>query len=153
MNQHLDVDMSNDDRLTMRYLVRDGFIEEKHYGLQLARIVNLPPQVLEVAEQVSRTLETQAAAKKSSSKSTAVIKRRKLILLLKEQLEIARDGQSERGPLLSWLRTLQEEFVIRMEQIENDCASSDSDDGDADESPLVDEEGSRAGTITAASEA
>ncbi len=42
--------------------------------------------------------------------------------------------QAESGPmegkvLLSWLRRLQNEFVRRMDQIENDVESSDSDEG------------------------
>ena len=85
---HLEVDFGQENTMAMLYKVRNGYVQEQHYGLAIARVVDLPPQVLQVAEQVSRALEAQAAAKKQSSKSLALAKRRKLVKSLKEQLEI-----------------------------------------------------------------
>jgi DNA mismatch repair protein MSH4 len=133
VNLHLAVDMSEDNTMTMLYKVGEGFVKEEHYGLALARVVDLPPQILEVAEKVSKALDAQAAAKKKSSKAFALARRRKLVLGLKETLKQAESGPMEGKPLLSWLRRLQDEFVRRMDQIENDVESSDSEAGTVEE--------------------
>lgn len=120
VNLHLAVDMSQENTMTMLYKIGEGYVKEQHYGLALARVVGLPPQVIEMAEKVSKALEAQRAAKKQSSKAFALARRRKLVLGLKETLMQAENGPMEGKVLLSWLRRLQEEFVRRMEQINND---------------------------------
>ena len=120
---HLQVDMSVENSMTMLYKITDGVIKEEHYGLALARVVNLPNEVLRVASEVSSALVLQAEAKKSSSQALAVAKRRKLVLSLREALKQAESSPMEGNALLSWLRKLQEEFVRRMEQIDNDVTS------------------------------
>jgi DNA mismatch repair protein MSH4 len=125
---HLSVDMSNENTMTMLYKLGQGVVEEQHYGLALARVAGLPAKVLEVAENVSQTLVARAEAKKSSSKDHAINKRRKLLRSVQEQLEQLRDSPMEDDVLLDWLRKLQQEFVIRMEQIEKTIADADSDD-------------------------
>ena len=132
ITMHLAVDMSKDNTMTMLYKIDEGYLQEKHYGLALARVVDLPPQVLEVAEEVSQGLDAQAAAKKKSSKAFALAKRRKLVLSLRETLKQAESSPMEGKVLLSWLRKLQEEFVHRMEQIENDVTSSETDESVVD---------------------
>ena len=52
VNLHLAVDMSEDNKMTMLYRIGEGFVKEEHYGLALARVVDLPPQILETAEKV-----------------------------------------------------------------------------------------------------
>ena len=133
INMHLAVDMSENNTMTMLYKIDEGFAQEEHYGLAMARVVDLPPQVLEVAEEVSQALDAQAAAKKKSSKAFALAKRRKLVLSLRETLKQAESSPMEGRVLLSWLRKLQEEFVHRMEQVEEDVASSDTEATVADE--------------------
>lgn len=128
INMHLAADMSKENKMVMIYKLARGFIQEEHYGLALARVVGLPPRVLEIAEKVSRDLDAQAAAKKHSSKAYALAKRRKLVLGLREQLMQARDSPMEGKVLLSWLRRLQEAFVERMEQISNDALAADEDE-------------------------
>jgi len=144
VNLHLSVDMSEEKKMTMLYKVKQGFVKEEHYGLALARVVDLPPQVLEVAEAVSNALDAQAEAKKKSSKAFALARRRKLVLGLQETLKQTESGPMEDKALLSWLRRLQDEFVRRMDQIENDVESSDSEDGE-DEVADEDEEGEEPG--------
>jgi DNA mismatch repair protein MSH4 len=128
INMHLSVNMSEENKMIMIYKLARGFVQEDHYGLALARVVDLPPKILEVAEKVSKALDAQAAAKKQSSKARAISKRRKLVLGLREQLMQARDSPMEGKVLLSWLRRLQEAFVERMEQISNDAAAVDQCD-------------------------
>ena len=133
VNLHLTVDTSEDNTMTMLYKIGKGYVEEEHYGLTLARVVDLPPAVLEMAETVSNALAAQAEAKKKSSKSLALAKRRKLVLSLVEVLKQAESSPMEGKVLLSWLQKLQEEFVQRMDKIENDTTSSDREDTVADE--------------------
>jgi DNA mismatch repair protein MSH4 len=134
VNLHLAVDTNQENTMTMLYKIGEGYVKEQHYGLALAHVVGLPPQVIEMAEKVSKALEAQTAAKKQSSKAFALARRRKLVLGLKETLMQAESGPMEGKVLLSWLRRLQEEFVRRMEQIDNDVASSDVEE-------MTDEEG------------
>ncbi|KAH7417464.1 DNA mismatch repair protein-like protein MutS [Cadophora sp. MPI-SDFR-AT-0126] len=133
VNMHLEVDFGQEDTMAMLYKVRNGYIQEQHYGLAVARVVDLPPRVLQVAEQVSNALEAQAAAKKQSSKSLALIKRRKLVKSLKEQLEQAARGSMDDKALTSWLVGLQNEFVLRMDAIDSQIESSDAEENASSE--------------------
>jgi len=114
VNLHLAVDMREENTMTMLYKIDEGYVQEEHYGLALARVVGLPPEVIEVAKKVSNTLATQAQAKKRSSQAVAVAKRRKLLLNLKEMLKQAESGPMQGKVLLNWMRKLQEEFIERM---------------------------------------
>ena len=120
VNLHLVVDITEDNTMTTLYKIDQGFVKENHYGLKLARVVDLPSDVLNVAEQVSQTLEAQAAWKKESSKAFALAKRRKLVLSLVETLKQAESSPMDDKVLLTWLWKLQCEFVRRMEEIESD---------------------------------
>jgi DNA mismatch repair protein MSH4 len=123
VNLHLVVDMSEDNTMTTLYKVGQGHVKEQHYGLALARVIELPAQVLKVAEEVSQALDAQAAAKKQSSKAFALAKRRKLVLSLKEMLKQAECSPMDDMVLLNWLRKLQEEFVKRMETLDSESRS------------------------------
>jgi DNA mismatch repair protein MSH4 len=127
VNLQLVVDMSVENTMTMLYKIGEGYVEQNHYGIALAQVVGLPPLVLRVASTVSQALEARAAAKKESSKAFAIARRRKLVLGLKEALKQAAGGPMDNKALLSWLCRLQEEFVRRMEQIENEAATNDNE--------------------------
>jgi DNA mismatch repair protein MSH4 len=133
VNLHLSVDMGGDEGpndMAMLYKIAEGPVREQHYGLKLARVVPLPPKVLEVAEQVAEKLERQSKKKKKASVAVMRQKKRKLILNLKEHLMQAKNGVMEGEVLADWLRQLQREFVIRMTAI----------DAEAEEPALVAEE-------------
>ncbi|KFY04491.1 hypothetical protein O988_00757 [Pseudogymnoascus sp. VKM F-3808] len=127
VNMHLKVDISQTDKMVMLYKIANGFVKEEHYGLALARVVNLPPLVLEVAEKVSKRLQAQAVAKKKSSKSFAIARKRKLVLSLKEVLLQAQESAMQGKSLMEYLRKVQEEFVKRMDCIENEAGESDNE--------------------------
>ncbi|KAK6587441.1 hypothetical protein PZA11_000731 [Diplocarpon coronariae] len=139
VNMHLEVDLSQGNAIKMLYKIKEGHVKEQHYGIAIARVVDLPPHVLEVAETVSKALEAQAEAKRQSSKARVLTKRRKLVCALRESLKTAASGQMENKALLSWIVRLQEEFIRRMDAIDNDAASSDiesetvNDEGDPPE--------------------
>lgn len=110
--------------MAMLYKIKQGYAEENHYGLALAKVIGLPQDVLEVAEEVTTKLEAQLVAKKQSSKAAAVVKKRKLVLSLKESLEQAYESPLQGMALTNWLRRLQSEFVLRMDQIDSEIATS-----------------------------
>ena len=124
VNFHLSVDMSKVDQMKMLYKVASGAVQEEHYGLALAKVVNLPPDVLHIAEQVSKKLTSNIEKRKKNSKTIALARRRKLILSLREQLIQAHEGNMNGKVLATWLKKLQDEFVNRMAAIDADAASA-----------------------------
>lgn len=124
VNFHLSVDMSEAKQMKMLYKVAGGAVQEEHYGLALAKVVNLPQDVLQIAEQVSRKLTSNMEKRKKNSKAVALARRRKLILSLREQLIQAYEGNMNGKVLATWLKKLQDEFVNRMAAIDADAASA-----------------------------
>ena len=127
VNKHFVVDMSEANTMSMLYKIDSGFVEEQHYGLALARAIDLPPQVLEIAEQVSKTLSAQIVAKKKSSKAYALNRRRRLVLNVMEMLEQSRDSAMDEVAMGSWLGKLQSEFVRQMDALEDDTEDSETE--------------------------
>ncbi len=128
VNYHLSVEMSAADEMKMLYKVARGAVQEEHYGLALAKVVDLPPDVLRVAEQVSKKLTMNMEKRKKNSKTIALVRRRKLILSLREQLIQAHEGNMNGKVLATWMKKLQDEFVNRMAAIDADAASAVEDE-------------------------
>ena len=138
VNLHLAVDLSENDKMEMLYRLSNGAVKEEHYGLKLARVVPLPPNVVEHAQHVAHTLEQQM--KRKSKRSLAVIqaRRRKLMLNLKEHLIQAKNGKMDDETLREWLKDLQKEFVIRMTALDEEARKvelgiEDEDDNENDQ--------------------
>lgn len=126
VNLHLAVELDTEmDRMTMLYRIASGCVQEKHYGLALARVMDLPADVLQVAEKVSKALVMNAERRKRGSKAIAIARRRKLVLNLKEQLTHARDGNMKGKVLWSWLKNLQDEFVARMAAVNKEIEAAE----------------------------
>ena len=132
VNLHLSVEMGKVDEMKMLYKIANGAVEEEHYGLALARVVDLPPDVLRVAEQVSKKLASNMEKRKKNPKTIALVRRRKLILSLREQLVQAHEGNMEGKVLATWLQKLQDEFVNRMAAIDAEVASALDETEDSD---------------------
>ncbi|OAL65078.1 DNA mismatch repair protein [Trichophyton rubrum] len=133
INLHLAVDMSDPrSKITMLYKIVDGYVQEQHYGLALARIFSLPPYLIEVAEEVSNHLALAAQDRAKSPAIISLAKRRRLLLTLGEQLMHAHEGTMEDDALREWLLRLQREFTLRMTDIE---AEAESNMGDGETSP------------------
>lgn len=124
VNLHLAVEMGHANKMTMLYTIAAGAVEEKHYGLALAKVMNLPPEVISVAEEVSKKLNANREKKKKTSKTILLARRRKLILNLREQLLQAKEGNMQGKVLATWMKKLQDEFVIRMAALEADVAAA-----------------------------
>ncbi len=125
VNLHLAVEMREENRMTMLYKIAQGPVQEKHYGIALAKVLNLPPLILQVAEEVSNAITLKIERRKKKSKTILIARRRKLLLNLKEQLFQARDGHIQGLALFNWMKKLQEEFVIRMTAINAEIAAAE----------------------------
>ena len=157
VSMHLQVEMPSTDkehsRMKMLYRIAGGAAQESHYGLALAKVVGLPADVIDVAETVSHTLAANTERRrKRGSKQIALTRRRRLILGLREQLVLARDGNMRGKVLAQWLKELQDQFVLRMAEIEREVAGGGSDDNDDDDEENEKEKGrsSDGGTTEAA---
>ncbi|CEI69168.1 unnamed protein product [Fusarium venenatum] len=105
--------------ITMLYKATSGTIKgEEHYGINLARAIGLPQTFIDKAEEVAEDLRKKREASKRSSESSRLVARRKLILNLQDALRQARDSGSEEA-LPGYLTRLQEEFVARMDEVDN----------------------------------
>lgn len=145
VSMHLAVDMGEVDKMTMLYKIAPGSAKEKHYGIAMAKVMNFPPAVLRVAEDVSNTIARNVERHKKASKAVAIARRRKLVLGLREQLMQARDGNMRGNVLLDWLRKLQAEFVIRMTAINAEIQTAGTEEN-------MDEEGENKGETLASHE-
>ncbi|KAF5706320.1 DNA mismatch repair MSH4 [Fusarium mundagurra] len=105
--------------ITMLYKATSGAIRgEDHYGINLARAIGLPQSFIDKAEEVAKDIRRKRETTKRSSESTRLVARRKLILNLQDALRQAKDSGSEEA-LPGYLQRLQEDFVARMEEIDN----------------------------------
>ena len=133
VNLHLSVEMGQTDKMKMLYKIADGAVKEEHYGLALAKVVDLPPNIILVAEKVSKKLNANLEKRKQQSTTILLARRRKLILGLKEQLVQAWEGKMQGVVLATWMKKLQDEFVTRMAALEADTAAAATDnDNDHD---------------------
>jgi DNA mismatch repair protein MSH4 len=148
VNLHLAVDNSEDDKMEMLYRVSSGAVQDEHYGLKLARVMPLPPDVIEHAELVSATLDQAMRKKKSERASLGIVvaRKRRLLLNLKEHLTQAKNGSMDDEDLTQWLKDLQREFVVRMSALEEEESALrlNPDGGDDDETTSQGQETSRA---------
>lgn len=125
INLHLAADIAADaSKMTMLYQVAEGPVPDRRYGLALAKLVDLPPTVLEVANAISSKMETLAQRRNSGSRAVAIARKRKLLLSLREQLLIARDSTMDDKSLRVWLAKLQETFTLRMAAIDQEVDST-----------------------------
>ena len=135
VNLHLKVEIGgeeNPNAMVMLYRVAEGAVKESHYGLALAKVVPLPPKVLDVAELVTKRLESCNQRRKRALAAVIKGRRRKLILGMKEQLLQVYSGTMEGEMLARWLRELQREFVKRMAAIDDEVAAVEEEMGEAE---------------------
>ncbi|GAA5999909.1 hypothetical protein JCM10207_005967 [Rhodosporidiobolus poonsookiae] len=101
-----------DSSLTFRHRLADGVTPLTHYGLELAKLANLPPPVLDKAHLASATLASLAQDGKERTSVTKVSRRRRELLRLKVTLaEIASSRISDVDTLRDMLRDLQKDTV------------------------------------------
>ena len=125
VNLHLVVETEDADRMRMLYKIASGFLKEEYYGIALAKVIDLPPRVIEVAEEVSQKLRANSERKRRTSKAIIQARRKKLIFGLREQLLQAKESSMQGQVLRSWLQKLQDEFVRRMVALDEDLRGLD----------------------------
>ncbi|KZS90242.1 hypothetical protein SISNIDRAFT_551573 [Sistotremastrum niveocremeum HHB9708] len=96
--------------MTFQYKIMDGVSEEhKHYGLELARLADLPPSILEDAEQIAYELSAKEEQAQKRSLTDKVFQRRRIMLRLRTQLIQARDHSTLPEKDLA-------DFLLRLQQ-------------------------------------
>ena len=144
VNLHLSVDISEDmGRVKMMYKISDGPEITQNYGIALAKAIDLPEDVVQVAEAVSGVLNERNEKKRRNAKATSVARRRNLVLGLREQLQQAqesmRDGR-DKTHMRMWLKKLQDEFVVRLSAIEEEVKAHDMEEEQDDDKKSAMEE-------------
>ncbi|RYC60541.1 hypothetical protein CHU98_g5673 [Xylaria longipes] len=119
LNLHLETDISlpseDQARMTMLYKIKSGPVQDKNYGLNLARAMGFPESFIEVAQEVSQTLTESIEQKKDASESRQLLRQRKLILNLSSVLTQLMESDMDDAAMGSYLRHLQDEFVLQMD--------------------------------------
>ena len=106
----------------MSYQLKDGVVEDDHYGLhlvfykftvgiRLAKLTTLPESILTRAAQVSEALAARARQRSLGSNTHVLGERRRLILQLQETLKQASEGSMDDESMARWLRRVQNRFV------------------------------------------
>ena len=126
INLHLAVDITDDfSTIKMKYKICEGYEEEKHYGLAIARAVDLPRNVIDTAARVSEALNRRNRQRQSDEKALTLARKRKLVLNLREQLQQARDGNMDPKALRARLTSLQREFAMRLSMLKEKPVESE----------------------------
>ncbi|KAJ5634692.1 hypothetical protein N7528_002534 [Penicillium herquei] len=124
VNLHLAADITPDAaKMTMLYRIAEGPVPDRRYGITLAKLVDLPPAILDVATTVSGALDGISQRRNSPSRAICIARKRKLLLSLREQLVIARDGIMDDDSLRRWLKRLQDQFLAQMARIDQESSS------------------------------
>lgn len=125
INLHLAADIASDaSKMTMLYQIAEGPVPDRRYGLALAKLVDLPPNVLGIANIVSKKKEALAQRRNSPSRAVAIARKRKLLLSLREQLLIARNSSMDDKSLRVWLTKLQDKFTLQMANLDQEVEST-----------------------------
>ncbi|KAG9093899.1 MutS protein msh4 [Ceratobasidium sp. 370] len=122
VNLHLAVEKSartDTFGLKFRHLLVDGKANRiDHYGLELARLADLPSGVLAVARGISTRLKSQDDARQAASESNAIAARRKILLRLRVQLRQTLDHSAlDDDALLQYLEGIQRDTVLLLKDL------------------------------------
>jgi DNA mismatch repair protein MSH4 len=121
INLHLAADITPyANKMTMLYQIAEGPVPDRRYGLELAKLADLPPAVFEVARNVSEAMDRLTQRRNSPSRAVAIARKRKLLLTLREELILARNGTMDSASLREHLVKLQDDFALRMAAIDDE---------------------------------
>ncbi|KAK5624694.1 hypothetical protein RRF57_000410 [Xylaria bambusicola] len=119
LNLHLETDVSDlsedQPQITMFYKIKSGSVQEKNYGISLAEAMGFPDSFIETAREVSQTLADSMERRKDVSDSRRLIRQRKAILNLHSMLNQLIESEMDDATMGSYLRHLQDEFVLQMD--------------------------------------
>ncbi|KAF5314158.1 hypothetical protein D9611_006962 [Ephemerocybe angulata] len=96
VNLHLSVQRtpqsSSNFGMIFRYKIVDGLSEQHtHYGLELARLADIPPEILQEGARVAARLDELQKRQEEESEGSRIALRRKVLLRLRTQLKQALD--------------------------------------------------------------
>ncbi|KAJ5390917.1 uncharacterized protein N7496_001985 [Penicillium cataractarum] len=121
INLHLAADITPyANKMTMLYQIAEGPVPDRRYGLELAKLVDLPPAVLEVARNVSERMDRLMQRRNSTSRAVVIARKRKLLLTLREELVLARTSTMDSASLRQHLVKLQNDFALRMAAVDQE---------------------------------
>ncbi|KZO99190.1 hypothetical protein CALVIDRAFT_404861 [Calocera viscosa TUFC12733] len=117
-NLHLEVNTTRQTTSTrfnmvFQHKIRDGPMEEQdHYGLELAKLADLPDDLLATSARVAENLANRERERRAKSEGGKVGTRRKLLIRLKDQLtQILEGSDLADAELASYLAELQKKVV------------------------------------------
>ncbi|KAG0202103.1 MutS protein msh4 [Mortierella sp. GBA30] len=120
VNLHLETEMirdeSNKPGIIYKYHLTDGSAREQHYGLTLAKTMQLSEDIIRRAEEVSSTLELlQERGRRQSESSKIIARRRALAQIAHEVILVAKSSKRMSAEeLVVALRGVQQSAVERM---------------------------------------
>ncbi|KAG6044861.1 hypothetical protein E4U39_002928 [Claviceps sp. Clav50 group G5] len=104
-------------QLAMLYKATQGTVDTtEHYGIELARSIGFSEEFIRRAEEVARDIRRRREQNRQSSEARNVLARRKLVLNLYETLQQAAEHGDD-AVLPGYLKSLQEEFILRMNEL------------------------------------
>ncbi|WWD17159.1 hypothetical protein CI109_101597 [Kwoniella shandongensis] len=111
---------------TFSYKVVEGPATVQHYGLELAKLAALPPDVLQRATEIAIQLSQLEEQGKGSSKANAMVMRRKTLYELRGQLaQLAEDSNVDNAHLGAALTRIQDKCRDTLERCIQIIRSSD----------------------------
>ncbi|KAG0018532.1 hypothetical protein BGZ80_007059 [Entomortierella chlamydospora] len=131
VNLHLETEITRDNRdtpgIVYKYILTSGSAKEEHYGLSLAKTMNLSIDITDRAEQVSRELaELQEKACRQSESSRVIARRRTLSQIAHHIVLIQKSSKRlSRQKLTLVLQRAQQEAIAMMLAIRGRCNELD----------------------------
>ena len=124
VNLHLAVQIEDQSRMKMLYRIAQGPVPEASYGITLAKVIGFPPLILARAERVSNGIRQDRENRRQDQTSLIHARKKKLFLGLEEHLIQVREGSLKGEALRSYLKRLQDEFVRRFSELEDEDRST-----------------------------
>ncbi|KAJ9123957.1 hypothetical protein QFC22_000748 [Naganishia vaughanmartiniae] len=94
------------------YRIVQGAVKLEHYGLELAKLANLPESVLEKSTEIAYKLEACQQRARAASESQAIAARRKALINLRSQLIVISENSTlDDHELRGYLRHIQQECI------------------------------------------
>ncbi|KAG5956536.1 hypothetical protein E4U57_002549 [Claviceps arundinis] len=104
-------------QLAMLYKATQGTVDTtEHYGIELARSIGFSEEFTRRAEEVASDIRRRREQNRQCSEARNVLARRKLVLNLYETLQQAAEHGDD-AVLPGYLKSLQEEFILRMNEL------------------------------------
>ena len=103
--------------MTMLYKVATGPVQQRGYGIALAKAMGFPASFIAEAERVSKLLTERKEAKREDAEFARLTKRRKLVMGLYETLKQVAESGMDEGAMGELLVRLRAEFIEKMSAI------------------------------------